>query len=311
MNNNTDNLMPIKIELAIKYCSFFTFSFYVKKPNDEFVEISHKPAGLKSIFRGYKERGLDIIYLRPTHYEEIISKLKNVLSHANNFKIVFNDLDDLFASVQMQIKRHGFSDYSLNQCKEITTIVVQNLMTIPNLADLISETKINNSNIFYQSMVKAFISICMLETFDWQSDILKNKIAQACLLMDLNLTNDDLVIMHKEPRNMWPQYIFNHPHLNAKTVKDASDQVSIQVLQIIELHHELPNAAGYPRGVDSSNIPLLAALVIVAEEYTSRVLRDDYSPEQSEQMMHTLCELFSKGIFLTARESLFAAINKK
>ncbi|MEI8136683.1 MAG: HD domain-containing phosphohydrolase, partial [Bacteroidota bacterium] len=105
--------------------------------------------------------------------------------------------------------------------------------------------------------------------------------------------------------------VFNHPFINAEMIKKCGESVSSQVLQIIELHHELPNDQGFPRGVDSRNIPLLAGLVIIADVYTTKILEPEYKAENAKELLEYLDTHFSKGIFRTAKDALFLATNKK
>lgn len=311
MDTSKDNLHPLNIDLAIKFAEFFVFSFYIKKKNEEFIEIFHKTTGLNNTFRGYKERGLTEIYLKPEHYDVIVSKLKGVLKQVKNYKEAFSDIDKIFSTVHAHVRKYGFNRYTLDHCSEINTLVIQQLNSIPRIAELIIEVKQNNNKLFYQYVFKSYVAICMLETFDWHSDVLKNKIGQACLLMDINLSDNDLIFMRDNPKDIWPAYVFNHPSINAASIKEASSKIPLQVLQIIELHHEVPGELGYPRGVDSQNIPALASLVIVAELFTDKIFNSNFKPEDTGDLLELFDTLFSKGIFRSSLASLILAINKK
>ena len=301
-------LKPLKIELAIKYSEFFAFSFYIKKSNGEFVEISLKTSGLKNSFLGYKDKGLDFIYLMPDHYDEVITKLKEVIKQSNNFKDVYSDLNQIFTTVQQQMIKLGFNECVVDKCLEVNTLVVQYISMIPSLAAILAEVKLNNKSVFYQYVLKSFVAINMLEAFDWNSDIVKNTIGQACLLMDINLTDDDLKLMTESPKDKWPEHIINHPIINSNKIRAASDKISIEVLKIIELHHEVPNEDGYPRGVGPQAIPLLASLVIVSELFCFKILNLTYKLENKEEIVNDLNYQFSKGIFRTAKDLLIKII---
>lgn len=119
------------------------------------------------------------------------------------------------------------------------------------------------------------------------------------------------MLMQNNPRDTWPQEVYNHPHINAATLKNASDKISPDVIQLIELHHELPDGDGFPRGVSSNNIPILAAIIIVAELFCTKILDADFDPNQKEVLIKYFEKRFTSGVFRLAREALVKAINKR
>ncbi|UTW46336.1 HD-GYP domain-containing protein [bacterium SCSIO 12696] len=71
-----------------------------------------------------------------------------------------------------------------------------------------------------------------------------------------------------------------HPIVGSKMVA-ASGDGDMEILAIIENHHERYDGSGYPRGVDGAAIPLLARIAGLVDTYDAMITPRPYAPSRS------------------------------
>lgn len=305
------DLMPIKIELAIRYYEYFNFNFYVKKDEKNFIEVVYKSIGLKNTFTAYKDRGLTEIHLKSDDFNTVVTKLKLILMQTKKYKEAFLDIDNICYNVGQNFINFGISPLTSSRHKETNMAVIQSIVAFPDLAEKVVNFKNEAPRLFYLYLLKSYLAMSILEQLDWRSDILKSKIAQACLFMDINLTDEDLKLMQNKSREDWPQHVINHPVLNANLLKETSDKFSSEVLQMIEFHHEFPDGEGFPKKIESRTIPMIACIVIVAEVFANKIEEVDFDAKNKTKWTNYLNDNFSRGSFRSIKDALITSLNKK
>ncbi|MGS2723984.1 HD-GYP domain-containing protein [Porticoccus sp. GXU_MW_L64] len=108
------------------------------------------------------------------------------------------------------------------------------------------------------------------------------KLVVGCAMCDVGMTKLSGDYLEKpdpltdEQRNSLKE----HPLIGSKMVA-ASGEADMEILAIIENHHERFNGSGYPRGVDGAAIPLLARIAGLVDTYDAMITPRPYAPSRS------------------------------
>jgi HD-GYP domain-containing protein (c-di-GMP phosphodiesterase class II) len=74
--------------------------------------------------------------------------------------------------------------------------------------------------------------------------------------------------------------LLSHPILGADHLKKTGD-ADIEILGIIEYHHERHDGSGYPKGAKGAEIPLLARIAGLVDTYDAMINKRGYSVQRS------------------------------
>lgn len=90
-----------------------------------------------------------------------------------------------------------------------------------------------------------------------------------------------------------------HPHLSRELLEE--DDVNIEILSVIENHHERYDGSGYPRGLSGAQIPLLARIAGIVDSYDAMITPRPYAParssyEATQELLDCADELYQKEL---------------
>ncbi|MDM3870216.1 HD-GYP domain-containing protein [Porticoccus sp. W117] len=108
------------------------------------------------------------------------------------------------------------------------------------------------------------------------------KLVVGCAMCDVGMTKLSGDYLEKpdpltdEQRNSLKE----HPLIGSKMVA-ASGDADMEILAVIENHHERYDGSGYPRGVDGASIPLLARIAGLVDTYDAMITPRPYAPSRS------------------------------
>ena len=94
----------------------------------------------------------------------------------------------------------------------------------------------------------------------------------------------------RKPDGLTPEefeLIKEHPALGARILRTVP--FLAEHLPIVELHHERPDGRGYPYGLTSSETPLLARIVHVADAFDAMTSARAYRPALESAMPSASC----------------------
>jgi HD-GYP domain-containing protein (c-di-GMP phosphodiesterase class II) len=98
------------------------------------------------------------------------------------------------------------------------------------------------------------------------------KLVVGCALCDLGMTKlpKELIEQSGSLTDEQCLAISEHPLIGAKMVSNTSE-ADHEILAIIESHHERHDGSGYPRGLEGSNIPMLAKIAGLVDAYDAMI----------------------------------------
>jgi HD-GYP domain-containing protein (c-di-GMP phosphodiesterase class II) len=138
------------------------------------------------------------------------------------------------------------------------------------------------------------------------------KLAVGCAMCDIGMTQlpPELLDQAENLTAAQLRIIRAHPKMGADLVS-KSKNVDIEILGIIENHHERMDGSGYPRGIEGASIPLLARIAGLVDTYDAMITRRPYAPARTSheatqelldckgrQFQETLVEQFVQAIGL-------------
>ena len=191
-------------------------------------------------------------------------------------------------------------DIRINAIKNLKHINIDNCLFIANkitneiLAkpDMMYELMTISSydNITYMHSVNVAIIATMIGVDMGLDTEMLYKLSQAALLHDIGKTMVDYDIINKDGKlnDEEIEEVHKHPYYGYMLLKNNSNISSI-VRNAIYSHHENEDGTGYPRGIKSDKIHLLAKIIHVADVYdaltSQRSYKDRYNPADAIEFL--------------------------
>jgi HD-GYP domain-containing protein (c-di-GMP phosphodiesterase class II) len=114
----------------------------------------------------------------------------------------------------------------------------------------------------------------------------------------------DNILFKTEPLNEQELGFFKqHPRIGANILKSMSHLPS-DIISIVLFHHERPDGKGYPKGLQTAQIPKWAGITAVADKYLvltgDRPYGQGLSPKKAQQIIEDLSgtELCQEYVYL-------------
>lgn len=128
------------------------------------------------------------------------------------------------------------------------------------------------------------------------------KLVVGCAMCDVGMTRlPDKIISQPQSLNDYQRQLVQlHTNIGAQMVSETGDG-DLDVLSIIEHHHERFNGSGYPVGLAGSDIPLLARIAGLVDAYDAMITPRPYAQELSsydaiQELIHAKGELFQDAL---------------
>lgn len=128
------------------------------------------------------------------------------------------------------------------------------------------------------------------------------KLVTGCAMCDVGMTQlPQQVFDHPDTLDAAQlEQIRNHPLLGAQMLK-KSKNVDVEVLMIIEAHHERFDGSGYPAKLAGNNIPLLARIAGLVDTYDAMISSRPHAPgrasfEATQEMLDAKNQLFQGAL---------------
>ncbi|CAA0078328.1 Cyclic di-GMP phosphodiesterase [Halioglobus japonicus] len=104
------------------------------------------------------------------------------------------------------------------------------------------------------------------------------KLAVACALCDVGMTQlpSELLDQAENLTDTQRRIIRAHPTMSANLVTSA-ENVDIEIIGVIENHHERLDGSGYPNATEGPSIPLLARIAGLADAYDAMITPRPYA----------------------------------
>jgi hypothetical protein len=296
------------------------FDIYIKL-GEKTIKLEHQDNDAKDRLTAYKEKGLKTVFVNKEQYTAFLK------AHSKNLKDKFfspekkvppedmvQALDRSYDLTKKAFQNLGINETTVEMAQEIHKESLRVMQATPNVFKFFTRFKKNAGPEFLKSMLTSYTFTSIVDTFDWSSDVLKEKTALATMLCDVLLEGDEIEAAKNRagiPKESLPEKILNHPKDTVKLINKASNQnlVSRETVLIIEQHHEKPDGSGYPVGIRGPAINILSACYIIADHFIELCYEHKFREEDIDDILDRLVSLYGSGNFKKALKALHSLID--
>jgi|GEM_PF-1281706 len=339
-----NDLKRIRIDALLSYGNQYILDIYLRLSEEKFVKVADKASKDEcvQVLEKYKGRGLGDVYLPLSDYNYFITSVRqNIVSHfkkSNGLKedqplLNNKEADPKVTALALKSSEvppvlqlsgaHAILKSLLAQDNlEPDTLELAQSIAIGTLKTIKSTNLLSSFNDFRRRCGREFtcaiitgqITCLMIDQFNWSKDTIKEKVALASMLCDVDLRPEDfdqLKDFEGDKKTLSKKILFHPLEIATKLAKE-SKFFSQETLQIIEQHHELPSGNGFPKGLNYQRIGQLPAIFIVAQYYVDQMFdktyREDGHQERSKIVIEQIKNKFVSGVFRKASEALAVVI---
>lgn len=300
--------MPINV--AIKYADKITSGFSVPLSETKRVRIHPEDDDIKSKMEGYKEKGLESILLAEDDYYEFVKKIKHgligfFLNGQDEIKEL--NLEQMLGLVKRVTLYIGLNPDIVELSEEIVRGVFQKIRTVSVIAEPLREYQKKNQNEFLKSLMVCYTSVGLIDSINWTSPGIKEKIAHVCLFSDITLTPEDYtqMLLVEKDSSKYSKNLLNHPIDAANLVSRTRNAVSNEAIIAIRQHHELPDGSGYPKQIKGLTINNLSAVQIVARRFINSLIDTDFAYDDRKTFIKEMLQDFNYPNFVQPCKALY------
>jgi len=266
----------------------------------------------------YIKKGVQHLYIDKANYETFTNYCADSMTRllmAMSEKSHGDSNDEVNKSVHMFVQNH-LKEAGLD--KVVTDVVKKSVETtmkvaekIPSIGKLLANMKNNNDYLYQHSILISYLVGPILDKMDWKSNETKHKITLSAILHDVILEDPEIAKIStldspaaKKLSSSELEAYKQHPKQVSEMVA-ASNDFPPDIDRIIYEHHERPDSSGFPRGIGSTTIFPVAAILIIAHQIVDILYQENFSDDANEKAITYLKENFLKGSF---RKPVQAAI---
>ncbi len=293
---------------GIKIDEFFSsqavlFDVFVQLSSGKYIKILH--AGdifSKERIDKYKnEKGVEYLYFHKKDRRKYIQfnnfiakKLINTPGVTGNLRMT--QLKNVADKYIEEVYTQGMKPQVIDQGKEVVNNVFHFVEKQDDLHQILKDFKEFDPEAYEHSFMVSVFATAIIKQFDWQSQITIEATALACLFHDVGKMKLPENIRKMRPIDMDDEQMEEyqkHPEYGVEIV-DENRTISNSVKQIIMQHHEAYDGTGFPLGIKSSKILMLANIVACANDFVHIMIDEELTPPEALRKMLTNREQVSK-----------------
>ncbi len=272
-------------------------NLFIKIGQDKFIKIFNEDDNTDVLdLKKYQDKGIHYFYLTRATAMWVISQIENqidIFLKANNFRFVLRGANDSpqkrFENKILRIddEVHVDKDFkeTIDKAVERIRSIVEKESQVDGFLNALKD-KQDHYAFFTQKMnVVSVISCVLAKQLDWISKTTMDKLVYASVLCDITLAvRPNLLKIQsieefdqlKETLTEEEQKIFlSHPKDAGNLIKRYFTSAPPDTDVLAYQHHELPDGTGFPQGMKADRISPLAALFIVANDFSYYFLLDE------------------------------------
>jgi hypothetical protein len=272
-------------------------NLFIRIGKDKFIKVYHEDdnTGILDI-KKYKQKGIDYLYIERDTALWVISQIQkqiNIFLKANNFRFILRGASDTpekrFEQKILRINDEVHVDADFKKTIDeavgrIRAIVAKDHKVDNFLKNL--KQKQDSYALFTQKInLVSLISCSLAKQLDWISKATMDKLVYAAVLSDITLAVKPELLMiqtkgeFEKVKNDFSEeehkIFFSHPKDSANLIKRYFTSAPPDTDALAHQQHELPDGSGFPQGLRAEKISPLAALFIVAQDFSYYYLKDD------------------------------------
>ncbi len=280
---------------------------YIKLSSDKYVKVlkAGDVYGREDILK-YRERGVEYLYLSNNDLDLNFTQtdIRGFLTKSEDGKN--EEITDLFANsvevIQDLVKDVGISEKVVNLVDYSVYQIENQLKKQPDqLTSLFLKFQQRQDYLSDSAYIVSYISCQICSRMDWDSEETRQKLIYASMLHDVMVENSKLAMavdLHlkslKDFTRLEIEEYKKHPQLTSDLIK-LNDRLPLNLDEIVLCHHENPEGTGFPKGLDAYRVSQLAAVFIIARNFTNELYRVDFQVDKIAGVLSKMHQRFSLG----------------
>lgn len=310
----TEWYCKVPLKMLKKHADNIPFDLFLKLSETKIVKIGNAQGEVEDAITRYSDRGVECIYARKEDYVTFINSIREGLQSkffdsSVPVEETVNELDGCHQVVKESLVKLGLNEEGIELAKQVADKSLQMLHHQPSIFNFFKDFQGKCSKEFLNNSLVSYTASCILETFEWASDQIKERVALAVMLRDVLLEEEDFTtIRSKEKRKDMSglnERIIEHPTVTAELLETGDDRIfSIEVLTIIREHHEKPGGIAFPLRLTHSKINLLSAIVMISDDFIQMMNELNFDLNKKDQILQELELRYEKTNLRKAYEGL-------
>lgn len=293
------------------------YDIYIKISDNKYVKI-HSAHGLnfKDSIDNYFQKGIEFFFLHKEDFGYFLESTKRKLLSKESTTEQMNYQKSSIELVQEKVRKLGIRENVVSDVNLVVDAIVASIYKRKDhLIDLIQKIK-GNDYLYEHCLLISYVAPLIAENLGLYSKSFNEKIVFVALFHDVTLIDQEKKYLDAMNENSFDHLswqvikkIKNHPLAAVNIVKSISNTPP-DVEMIIMNHHEKEDGSGYPKGLVASQIPLMAAVFIVCEDFCHRIYRLEVSALSIEIVLEDMKKSYTQGVFKKTFQALETAISK-
>jgi len=243
----------------------FSVQGFVLRDDDDVLFVAKH---VDHVFIDADYRGSDILVeLKPQSTPERATlELKADFAQAKvAFASTADTLDTVFASLRSGVET------DMNEVKRAVRPLIEGVFNNADAVAALARLKDVGEYRYSHSIAVSVWAAIVGRHIGLSNDQLE-KLVTGCAMSDVGMTQlpPELFNHTKRLNDSQMDEVKQHTNMGAEMVR-SSKHLDLEVLMIIEAHHERHDGSGYPMGLEANNIPLLARIAGLVDTYDAMI----------------------------------------
>jgi response regulator RpfG family c-di-GMP phosphodiesterase len=285
------------------------YPIFVKINDEKMIQVNQFGDDNSSYIRKLLDKGLSFVYLLNEDYlkflKESYSSMSGILldesaGAAEKIDAQFDSVESFHDGLTLL----GVPERSLALAQESMNATVSNLKKVKGLGPVLAKILSRKGYVQQISLLTNYISVAVAKETKFGDDRTLEKLSFASMFMDLSLQDDRCCsVLNIEDVNFRNQFDFgsreiitSHAAKSCELLESYLD-LNQDIKNMILEHHERPDGSGFPRKITASNIKSLSAFLILAHEFSHRLIKAQETKESVKDIIEDLLTNYSSGSF--------------
>jgi len=296
------NFTKVKIE------EFYTgkailFNVYIQLGSNKYVKILYAgdTFSLERLNRYKNEKGVQFLYFHNADRQKYIQYCNFLAS-----KIIASEKVSGPAKVKMmkataeklieEVYSVGLKPQAVEESKQLAQNMYQLLENQTDLYQVLREFQEFDPNAYTHSYSVTLFATAIIKQFEWQSKVMIETTALACLLHDIGKVKMPRELVDKRPSQMSQaelEIYKKHPEFGDKILSNNL-MIGQNIRQIILQHHEYFNGTGFPNGLKGNKVLSISNIISLCDDFVHFMITDQTAPPETLKRILVNTELVKR-----------------
>lgn len=285
--------------------------------NNKFLKLNYAEDNFIDILRKLQQKEVSEVWLMATDCKKVLDKVQESMSAKSFYDPKTTEEQKLETTESaLNIVKHvitelGPDSETIKLLSTINTRTLSMLAESPSIFAFVKRFKKNCTEEFLKTMLTSYLMSLIIDKFPWKTDILKEKGAMASLLCDLLLEKNDFNLIREFEKGggTLADRLKNHPLTVAETLRKNRNVIPSETLTIIELHHELPDGKGFPRGITATRFNHLSCIFILSQRFIEELFEVEFNFDRRMEIIERLQKKFDAKSFEKSMDALISVVS--